>query len=327
MTDEPTEPGTPNPPRLRHDRAFRAQTGCDLADEGHVDRAYDHDKGRRRLLAAIAALPPPGGAPQGPPAPPAPPTPAPVTAAGGVAAKVAVGVGGGVALALAFVAGTWFGAELPPAPAPTAQSAPRIAPDELPLPPPGDAAPVRPAPDVPAAAPAEPAAPRGATAAPPRDPPAPLPPEPTAAVEPPASLPSAPVAPVAPERGASAQTEYLAFLEGGNRHRDGDYAGARDAFRAYLASYPQGTLEPEAQFGLLLALHQLGDAAATESLARTLQDRAVFSSRRPEIVRLRAESLVQLGRCDEALSLADQMASKDAAEVRRVCRSRRREEP
>jgi hypothetical protein len=104
----------------------------------------------------------------------------------------------------------------------------------------------------------------------------------------------------------------------------GDARAAVSAFEAYDAAFPSGRLATEARIKLLLVLLAAGDAAAAERLAADLQDRAEFSTRRPEILRVRAESLVSLGRCDEALALPD-LASRDAAEVRRACR--RREAP
>lgn len=317
------------PARLRSDESA-GLVGA-LSDEAVLDRGYDHDRGRARLLAAIAALPP---AAHSPPAH-APPAAA---ASGWVGAPALLG--GAVAVALTVFAGAWYLGTPADVPRPAAIERPAAHPVDPGAPVAVDRrAPTNPPelPGIPAAPPIEPerAEARGT-----RPPPAPLvgpvtvlptvPPEPTlapvdgvagdgvagdgvAAVEPPAPAPAS----------SALQAEYEEYLIVDALYQDGDLARARDAYLGFIARHPRGTMEPEAQFGLLLTFHRLGDAVATERQAAAIQNRAVFSSRRSEILRLRAESLVVLDRCDDALALASEMASKDATEVKRACRSKR----
>jgi TolA-binding protein len=335
MIDEP--PGEPAPPRLRHDPAFRADTGCDLADEGLAVGGYDLDRGKQRLLAAIAALPPPASGPSGGDAPSAP---APATTGGGAlgaGSGVVAAVAGGV-IVLMIGALVWLGG--PSAPTAPVDPAPRAAPATAAAPAPAASA----APELPpepAAAPptalADAPAPRAAAGPAPR---AILPAEPAPALTGPVEvlptaepIPAVVGAPIPTDPGPSGpapsglQADYQAFLVGDAKFKEGDWKAARAGYEAYLRDFPRGAMEPEARFGLLVALHQSGDAAAAEAQSRMIQDRTEFSSRRQEILRLRAESLVLLNRCEEALSLAEVLASKDAAEVRRVCRARRKEDP
>jgi TolA-binding protein len=314
--------GTPNPVRLRLDPDFRAETGCDLSDEAAVTGGYDHARGKQRLLAAIAALPPPGG-----------PTAGPASGAGASSASgvMLAGAFGAAVVGIALLVGAWSTAVPSAAPqvAPPTHVAAPTAPDAAPAGSPELTAGPASLPTEPVVA-SSPRAPMDQRIARVGSPPpavvvGPVEVPPTVEAPVAAVLPSTPTEPAIAPSGL--QADYAAFLAGDAAFKDGDFAAARDGYRGYLASHPDGAMEPEAQLGLLLALHQLGDARAAELQARTIQDRSIFSSRRVEILRVRAESLVLLDRCDEALSLADQLASKDAAEARRVCRARRKGEP
>lgn len=308
------------PMRLRDDPSFRAETGCDLADEASVVGGYDLARGRARLLAAIAAAPPS-------PAPaPAPPPAGPTAPSGSAMSGATAGVISTVAAAL-VTAAVWL-ASPEPAPERVRATAPTSA--ELPAsPPPPRATPVTETPTTSTApgdavgrapsVPAGPGIPAPVTAPDERV----VSPPPAAPVE----LPATEIVGAAPPPTSALQADYQAFLAGDARLRESDWRGARAGFEAYLRAFPQGAMEPEARFGLLVAVFELGDAASAEAQARILQDRPEFSSRRSEIRRLRAESLVLLDRCEEALSLAETLASKDAAEVRRACRARRKEAP
>jgi hypothetical protein len=311
------------PLRLRSDESA-GLVGA-LSDEAALDRGYDAGRGRARLLAAIAALPPAAHSP------PAHPPAAPAASGWGGLAGAPAMLGGVVAVALTVLAGGWYlqtPADVPP---PAAIERPAAHPVDRGAP---VAAVERRAPDpLPAAPPIEPerAEARGTR------PPAPLvgpvtvlptvPPEPEPAPIPADGVGADGVAAVeapAPAPASSAlQAEYEEYLIVDALYQDGDLGRARDAYLGFIARHPQGTMEPEAQFGLLLTFHRLGDAVATERQAAAIQNRAVFSSRRSEILRLRAESLVVLDRCDDALALASEMASKDATEVKRACRSKR----
>jgi hypothetical protein len=86
-------------------------------------------------------------------------------------------------------------------------------------------------------------------------------------------------------------------------------------------------MQEEAQRGLLRSLVALGDAAATLTLLDEIEDNPAFSGRRAEMQRLRAESLVKLNRCEEALLQAEELPAKSAADIRRSCRDQRKETP
>jgi TolA-binding protein len=103
---------------------------------------------------------------------------------------------------------------------------------------------------------------------------------------------------------------------------DGNPARAEQQYERYLAEYPTGRLIPEATMGLLQARFARGDAAGAETLAKKMQGDPTFSEDLQEILRFRAESLVQLDRCGEALLLAEELSARSAAPVKRACRHR-----
>jgi hypothetical protein len=100
----------------------------------------------------------------------------------------------------------------------------------------------------------------------------------------------------------------------------GDAAGAADAYRAYLEAYPQGRLVVESQLGLLRAQVVLGPSDAVESLAVQLLSDERLGARHDELRRMRADNLVLMGRCDDALAVARDLPSRDAGPIRRACR-------
>jgi hypothetical protein len=67
------------------------------------------------------------------------------------------------------------------------------------------------------------------------------------------------------------------------------------------------------------------DFVGTAQLAEKIQGDPAFATHREEILRLWAESLVQLDRCTEALGVADQLSVRSAAPIRKSCRGVRRE--
>ena len=128
-----------------------------------------------------------------------------------------------------------------------------------------------------------------------------------------------------PSSTLKAETDALALASGALA--DLDYKEALARYESYLSSYPDGRLRIEAQIGRLHALVGIGDKAAAERSARALQDLPALAGRRSEILQLRAESLVLLDRCDEALALAEEIPARAAAEVRRSCRRSGKESP
>jgi hypothetical protein len=102
-----------------------------------------------------------------------------------------------------------------------------------------------------------------------------------------------------------------------------DYVRAEQMYERYLAEYASGPYVPEAMRGVLEARFGRGDAAGAEALAKKMQGDPVFLGEREEILRFRAESLVQLGRCDEALLLVEGHSDRSVVrDVRGACRHR-----
>ena len=319
---------TGSPRRLRDDPDFRWETGCDLADEGFAVGGYDLPSMRASVLAEVT--PPSQGAPL---------KPAPrwqgwwAGLAAGVAVTLLVGGGAYVVSSTSPASGPIAGesVDAPPSPEPTdvpaapptvvspteeaaapvpsmpapeearAEGAPSPAlpPTEAPAPPP-EVAEEPPSPEAVDAA-TEPATDGVAEASPPTD----------AATQTPAA---------APPSGLRAELE--AYDRGVHALGDGELPTARAAFERYLADWPEGRLRDEASLGLLRTLVQLGDHAAVEAIAVTIQEQPSLAARRDEVVRMRAENLVWLERCDLALELAGTLPSRDGADVRRACRRR-----
>ncbi|MEO0601899.1 MAG: hypothetical protein AAF211_10715, partial [Myxococcota bacterium] len=102
----------------------------------------------------------------------------------------------------------------------------------------------------------------------------------------------------------------------------GEATRAADGFRQYLDQFPGGTLRPDAELKLLWALRDSGDAARIERWAAVLVERPEHASQHADIRELRAQALVRLGRCEEALESIDGMPSRIVGPVRRACRRR-----
>ncbi len=353
------DPGPTGPRRLKDDPDFRWETGCDLADEASVVGGYDLAAARETLMARLAAGAVPSAASAAAPATAAGALMALLKPGVGILALLGA-VGGaylaGLHAGSAPIDGPAGSAPVVApavedlAPAPGARELPRVATSEPA---------VAPAPETrtePVLAPAAPAGepPRRARAEPQTRDPRPTPVAPTEigvaprsiGVAPPATGGAPPVdapiaAPIEPAPPASSpaeappvvarpapsglEQELRMYDRAGEALANGDAPGARDGYRAYLATFPSGSFRPEAQLGLLQALYASGDPAGVERLASEIQDQPEFSSRRSEILRLRAESLVLLERCDEAVAMVDALPSRDGAEIRRACRSMRRE--
>jgi TolA-binding protein len=148
----------------------------------------------------------------------------------------------------------------------------------------------------------------------------------------PATAPAAGSADADPSEGragtgdASSLAQYRqAYEDADQALSEGRFAQARAGFRSVLDRWPNRYLAVEAQMKLLQCDFGLGDAAATLAQAEAIQDLPAFAARRSEILRLRAESLVRLDRCEEAVSVAEQIGARDAAEIRRGCRAGRKE--
>jgi TolA-binding protein len=355
---------TRGPRRLKEDPDFKWETGCDVADESLLVGEYDLPGTRSRLLAAIALTTPVGG--EAPPETIVTTTvgdgipairPGAASSSWSLFKPLAVAVTGAFVVAASYWVGVQVGSddsvqELAPLEAPavnptvetqgtgvsgtSAEVARPAAEVVATTSAPGTAAPdlvvsphVRPisksAPVKALPAKAEPVAPEVV-----------LPTELVAAQQAAAAVEQLEASGTAesPEMGSAAlkpqstlPAEAIAYKSGEQALFDGDYKLARTRFEGYLARFPQGKYQVEAKLGILHALFGLEDVAATESFARSIQDLPSLSGRRAEILQLRAESLVLLDRCEEALLVAGEIPSKAAAEVRRVCRRSGKESP
>jgi TolA-binding protein len=306
--------------RLKDDPDFLWETGCDLADEAFSTGGYDLPRMRANVLAATQA--PSGGAPLRSPRLVWP------WVAGAVVVAVALLAGG-----LWMVVGDSVEAQVGAAAVGLPTDGERV--DATPA-----LDPVAPTAMEPVEVAARPvasvvgaAAPTVASAvAPASTPVGAAPPEavaPVAFVATP--LPSSgelavvddgeAVAAVEPAGGPSTLAVELAAYDRANDQLSGGaFAEAVAGFVAYLEAYPSGRLRTEAQLGLLHAYVGMADGEAVERHAAAVQDLPTLSGKRGEILRMRAENLVWLERCDDALDVAHQLSGRDAANVRRACR-------
>ena len=129
-----------------------------------------------------------------------------------------------------------------------------------------------------------------------------------------------------PEPGAAPRSRLAAELvvyEPADDALEGDdHDAAAQGFMDYLDQFPEGTLRPYAELGLLKALHSSGDASRTEHWAALLQDQPVHREHRDDIRALRAQALVRLGRCDAAIESLEGLPSRVIGPIRRACRGR-----
>ena len=303
------------PRRLKDDPDFQWETGCNLGEESVLAQGYDLAAMREAVLAR-----------------------APVVGDGVPTVRPRASwrwwIGGLVGVSTTLTA-FWLGTQYtglenanPPMEQPTiAPPVPRVAPMDAPVagPPPlslspeGDAArdaPASPTLDEPPAAPpierrpdvARPAA-EVASATP-----APVSADPDD---------GAAVVPTNLERSSSALGDEFAVYDPAQEAlQAGDASKAAAGFRAYLERFPEGKLKPDAELGLLWALRDLGDAARTERWAAMLLEQPAHTGSHDAIRELRAQALVRLGRCDEALESLTDAPGRIVGPIRRACRRR-----
>lgn len=304
---------TRGPTRLKNDADFQWETGCDLADEELVVGAYDHGAMRARIVAGALAT----GAAATTAVLVANGVPAVTRVSGWTIAAAWKPILGLTAGAVVLAGTYWLGVQSRPgAPAEeggASEPAPIAAPAILDVAPEPDLAPARreEVPDQPTASlrtetrvadPAVVVAPVPA--------PAPV----VATVHIPAPL-------VPPSRPSDLPDQNMVMDIAGQAIRERDFVRAEQMYERYLAEWPSGPAAPEATMGLLEARFGRGDAAGAEALAKRMQDDPTFSEDRQEILRFRAESLVKLGRCGDALDLVDELSDRsDARNVRGACR-------
>ncbi len=290
------------PTRLLDDREFIRETGCDLRDADQVLQGYNLPAMKAAL--AGAAVPAPTSTP-----------PRLLRGTSWVVAGV-LSVGGALWLCSLHTSPT---PEVRPpvevvaapstSPVPAAPATePLVAPD-----PPEPAKPQLPATPQRPSAPAEPPAAEPVISAPT------LP-----AAEPPTTEQAGDALAVADleprvERG-DLQADLRAYQRGEDALAMGDQRAARAAFERYLEDWPGGRLREAAELALLTCLAQLEEYQQVELLADQLARHPNLASKRPEILSLRAQALVALGRCQEALALLPELERSAATSIRRSCR-------
>jgi hypothetical protein len=321
------------------DPDFKWETGCDLADEALLHDGFDLAGLKEQVMAAVEA-------------PPVAMEPSSIGGgtAGGAVASVKGLAGLGVTIVAALGVGYWLGTAQPevetaapvaavaaqaesepvliePPPAPVAETlATEVV---LPL---GGSGEVE-APSVPVVV-TTPTAARGSWVAPAgtadvshEDGGSPA----VVASAPSGEDASEPAAGVGPETapGEASHSDLAAEM---NLYDDavqaltsGDHAGASARYRSYLERYPSGQLVREAELSLLECLFQEGSFAEAEAQAARLLATPGFGDRRHELSLVRAESLILLNRCDEAVTIVDMLGGRDArgVAVRRECKRRR----
>ncbi len=122
-------------------------------------------------------------------------------------------------------------------------------------------------------------------------------------------------------RPASTLAAEVAMYDGATeRLAGGDADGAILEYQRYIERYPKGRLVTESELGLMRAQVALGPSEAVEALAIRLLTDGDLASRHDDLRRMRADNLVLLGRCGDALAVARDLPSRDAAPIRRACR-------
>lgn len=129
-------------------------------------------------------------------------------------------------------------------------------------------------------------------------------------------------APVAP---AGLAAELAAYNRGLDAAERGDWRAARDAYTTYLQTWPNGQMTTEGWLGLLTATVESSSPAAAEALASEMLARGGLGSRRTDVILVRAEALVQLGDCDQALHLVEGFRRNDRVNsIKQSCKRARR---
>jgi hypothetical protein len=113
----------------------------------------------------------------------------------------------------------------------------------------------------------------------------------------------------------------------GQQMKAGEYAKARQAMAYSLQQWPEGVHVDGILMTMVECMYRQSKWGEAEKLAELLVDVPGLGHRRTEIVRLRAESLLMLDRCDLAIEVAEEGERSLVAAVKQHCRKAKRNRP
>jgi hypothetical protein len=141
-------------------------------------------------------------------------------------------------------------------------------------------------------------------------------------------VPDAAIAVASPERTSALAAELIAYDAAIRANDDGRWEDARQAWLNYRIQWPEGQLYVEGELALVQALVGLDDAAETERLVAKMLLDPRLAARRAELAIVRAEALLSLGRCDQALAQLETAATGGRTHaVRRACKRALKDKP
>lgn len=129
--------------------------------------------------------------------------------------------------------------------------------------------------------------------------------------------PSSPRPATSTVRPPSLADEMAQYEAGRRALRAGKLPEAIVAFERYLELFRDGELRPEAGLSLVEAHIKARQPARAEAVARTLLTDPTLRSRRGELLRVRAEAYVLMGRCSEAKIVYAQALSAGGTDLTR----------
>ena len=123
-----------------------------------------------------------------------------------------------------------------------------------------------------------------------------------------------------PAMGDMAEHQAM-YTQGLVALKAGDLISANETFGHYLEKWPQGVLRDEVLVSVLEVLVRQQSWFDAERVAASLIAMPELSERRIELNRVRAQALVHLGRCDEAMAVAAVLDRTDMVSIRKTCRA------
>ena len=122
-------------------------------------------------------------------------------------------------------------------------------------------------------------------------------------------------------------SENAVYELAGQLMREGRYDEARQAMAYYLKQWPDGVHLNGILMTMVECMYRQSRWGEAEKLAELLVGVPGLVHRRPELIRLRAESLVMLGRCEEASAAAEAGDRSLVSAVKQQCRKAKRSRP